>query len=68
MNWKINHRVPEVTEWTLGIGTQYYPQRCHNCYSFPTVLVKFSDVQRRSCAFCKTEEYPGGALWSDKFY
>ena len=56
MNWKRGHRVPESTEWILGIGTQFYPTRCHNCYSFPSVLVKWPDVQRRECIFCKVQE------------
>ena len=56
MNWRQGHRSPEVPEWICGIGIQMYPLRCGNCYSFPTVLVKFFDVQRRECVWCKVQE------------
>lgn len=57
MNWKTNHRVPEVTEWICGIKDQWYPMRCFNCHAFPTVLVKFDKIMRRVCSFCRIEEY-----------
>lgn len=62
MNWRTNHRVPEVTEWILGIGAQWYPIRCHNCLSFPIVLVRFVDVSRRWCPFCKVEDFSSEVL------
>jgi len=55
MNWRENHRVPEVTEWIMGLKESWYPLRCPNCYSFPMLLVKFHDVQRRECLFCKVQ-------------
>jgi hypothetical protein len=62
MNWKEKHRVPEVTEWIAGIKEMRYPLRCHNCYLFPTVLIRCgasTDDQRiirRWCPFCRIEE------------
>lgn len=56
MDWRKNHRWPEIPEWIFGLKESVYPLRCHNCYSFPVVLVQYHDVKRLSCLFCKSEE------------
>jgi hypothetical protein len=74
VNWKENHRVPEVTEWIQGLTASFYPHRCRNCWRFPTVGIKVTggwvvngqytnSIIRQWCPFCGAEDFCGGALW-----
>lgn len=57
MNWKINRRVPEVTEWIIWKDKSWYPLRCNNCYRFPVILVRLLEIGEGHycCPFCKVE-------------
>ena len=57
MNWKANHRVPESTEWILGIKESVYPLRCSVCWGFPMILIRVWNDYKRACIFCRAEEY-----------